>query len=168
MIKRKNNYSVHRLTKSLKRLGRSVGSRNRAAIARQVFKDKLIRAKLIPLFGHLLSIEMKSLCSLNASSVLRSKDVKSAQNFNVSVVVYEMEKHAPTVIAFLRSCISTQSAVKATRKQPSVVDKDHLVAVCSCILLRGISQRMNQFQRVVSTILYCGHCCKTVSFYELT
>ena len=48
-----------------------------------------------------------------------------------------------------------------------VVDKDHIVAVCSAILLRGISQQMNQFQRVVSTILYCGHCCKTVSYYEL-
>ena len=67
--------------------------------------------------------------------MLRSKDMKSAQNFNINVVVYEMEKYAPTVIAFLQSCISTQTAVKATRKQSSLVNKDHIVAVCSSFCL---------------------------------
>ena len=60
-----------------------------------------------------------------------------------------------TVLAFLQSCVSIRTPVKATRKRSVVVDKDHIVAVCSAILLRGISQQMNQFQRVVSTILYC-------------
>lgn len=167
MIKRRNDYRVHRLSKSLKKLGRSVGFKNRAGIARQAFKDKLIRTKLIPLFGRLLSKEMRSVCSVKASSVLCNRDVKSVQNFDVHLIVTEMEKHAPTIITFLRSCISSQTVVKATRKRSSVIDKDQIVGVCSAILLRGISQRMNQFQRVVSTILYCGHCCKTVSYYEL-
>lgn len=158
---------MHRLSRSLKRLGRSVGCKNRVAIARQAFKDKLIRTKLIPLFGRLLSKELKSVCKVKTSSVLRSGDMKGVQNFSVKFVLDEMKKYAPTVLAFLQSCVSIQALVKATRRKSSVVDKDQIVAVCSAILLRGISQRMNQFQRLVSTILYCGYCCKTVSYYKL-
>ena len=105
---------MHQLSGSLKRLGKSVGRKNRIAIAQQAFKDKLIHTKLVPLFGHLLSKELKSVCVIKVSSVLCSGDFKGLQNFSVKSVLDEMKKHAPTVLAFLQSCISIQAPVKAT------------------------------------------------------
>ena len=101
---------MHQLSRSLKKLGKSVGRKNRVTIAQQAFKDKLIRTKLVPLFGRLLSKELKSVCAIKVSSVLRSGDFKGVQNFSVKSVLDEMKKHAPNSSCFSsKLCIYTNT-----------------------------------------------------------
>ena len=56
------NARVYQL-RSLKKLGRSVGSANRSAIARQVMKDDCIRIRVVELIDTHLGKEMKKLCT---------------------------------------------------------------------------------------------------------
>lgn len=166
---RRATSSLLPLTSSLKRLGRSVGRRNRRSIARQAISDSRIRERIVDLLGKRMANEMKAMCSMKTDSILRKRNQGILHKLNVQAVVSEMEKHAPHTLAILRSCLAGCRRSKAKnerrkdRTKTRIVDVDRVVAVACAILLRGRSQRMNLLQRIVSLILYCGHASKRVS-----
>ena len=156
---------MYNVSRSLKKLGKSVGRANRASIARQVVKDERIQLKVINLLSTTLGKEMKKLCSKRVNSLLRRKDCISLQEFNIHDIVNEMKVHAPSVLTLLRGCLQGRNRSRTNKTKSRVFDEDLVVGVCCAILLRGRSQRMSLLQRVISLILYCGHASKRVSVY---
>ena len=154
---------MYNVSRSLKKLSKSVGRANRASIARQVVKDERIRLKVINLLSATLGKEMKKLCSQKVNSILRRKDSTSLQEFNIRDVVSEMKVHAPSVLSLLRGCLQGRNRSRAKKTTSRAFDEDLVVGIYSAILLRGRSQRMSLLQRVISLILYCGHASKRVS-----
>lgn len=170
LLEKKNKKSrVFQITRSLKRLGRSLGCCYRNAIAKHAVNDKKICDRIVKLLGKKVQAEMKRMCLLSTDSVLRNKDPES---FNLGDVYKEMEQHAPITKSILESCLSGRRKSSATelkrkgRTKSRMADKNKVVSVCCAILLRARSQRMNALQKVVSLILYCGHASKRVSKYS--
>lgn len=150
-----------------------MGGRNREAIARQAVKDKVICSKVVEYLGKkVIAKEMKKMCTQSTDSVLRKRDPKSLEEFELGSVIEEMKEHAPSTLSLLRSCLAGCRRSEATdiknkgRTQSRKVEPDRVVGVCCAILLRGRSQRMNLLQLMVSMILYCGHASKRVSSYS--
>lgn len=162
MLKKKKSARVYQL-RSLKKLGRSVGRANRSAIARQVMRDDRIRTRVIELIGTHLRKEMKKLCTKVVTSVLRKADCDSVRGFTIQSIIEEMKTHAPSVLTVLRGCLHGRRRSRAKKQKSCTIDVDTLVSVCCAILLRGRSQKMNLFQRIISLILFCGHASKRVS-----
>ena len=162
-VERKKRSRVYNLSRSLKRIGRSVGRLNRQSIAREAMKDERIRSKSIEILSKRLAKETKTLCSKKVMSTLRKRDLNSLQEFDVSSILNEMEQHAPSVLTLLRGCLLGRKHLKVGARKTRSVNADLVVAVCCAILLRGRSQRMNLLQRIVSIVLYCGHASKRVS-----
>ena len=131
------------LTRSLKRLRRCVGRRNRNSIAYQAMKDQRIRKRVLSLMGKVVQKEMRQMCSLSASSILGKRDVHKLKDFNVSEIISEMEEHAPHTLTILRSCLGGRKKTKAQnlkrkgRTKTRIIEVDRVVAVCSAVLLRG-------------------------------
>lgn len=165
-MKRRQGARVFRLSRSLKRMGRSIGRRNRGAIARTAIRDHRICKKLVPLLGKKMRKEMQKMCKLSTNSILRNKD---PAHFNVEAVVREMEQHAPITKSLLEDCLSGRRKSSATeqknkgRTKSRIIPAQKVVGICCALLLRARSQRMNALQQVVSLILYCGHASKRVS-----
>lgn len=147
---------MHRLTRSLKTLGRCVGRRSRSAIARQAIKDVKIRNKVIELIGKLLAKELTITCSVDANSSLRNRNPDVLEKFRWSDLLTELKETAPTMVSLLKSAISSN---KSGLRSPNT---DAITALCCSILLRARSQRMNLIQRLLSVILYGGHASKQV------
>ena len=168
-MKNKQTLHVFRVSRSLRRLGRCVGRRNRWAIAGQAVKDERICSKVVKLLGKKVEKEMKNICALSPRSILRQRDPTSLEVFELGSVIKDMEKHVPNTLSLLRSCFAGRKQSKASHlktkgcTKPRVVDANRDVSICCAILLRGRSQRMNILQCIVSVILYCGHASKHVS-----
>lgn len=163
MLKGKKSSRVYKLSRSLKRIGRSVGRLKRESIAREAMKDERIRSKSVEILSKSLAKEMKRLCSKKVMSALRKRDLSSLQEFDVNSIIKEMEQYAPSVLILLRGCLLGCKCPKAGAKKSRSLSADLIVAVCCAILLRGRSQRMNMLQRIISLVLYCGHASKRVS-----
>ena len=161
------------LTRSLKRLGRSVGRRNRGLIARQAINDSRIRVRIVDLLGKRMAKEMKAMCAMKTDSILRKRSRGILRKLNVQTIVSEMEMHAPHTLAILRGCLAGRKRSKAKnerrigRTKTRIIEVDRVVAVACAILLRGRSQRMNLLQHIASLILYCGHASKRVSIQQI-
>ena len=61
---------MHRLTSSLKRIGRSVGRRSRKSIALQSMKDSGIRTMALKILAKDAQKELAALCTIGNASVL--------------------------------------------------------------------------------------------------
>jgi hypothetical protein len=159
LIKRNKGSRVYALSRSLKRFGKSLGRLNRKSIARQAVCDARIRSHLLNYLGKHVMKEIRQLSSI---TVLRKRDLGSIQEFTIQSVVQEMEQCAPSLLAILRNCLAQRRA-QTPKSKTRIFDVDHVVAVCCAVLLRGRSQRMNLFQRLISIILYSGHASKKVN-----
>lgn len=97
--------------------------------------------------------DVKHLCSDEVNSILRSKDPASLESFTWEKVAIEAKVHAPLTFGLL-ACISDK---------PSTV---HMIGYVVALLCRLHWSYMNLPQRLVSIILYAGHCSKQVRFYR--
>ena len=73
---------VRHLTRSLKRLGRSVGRRKRDAIARQAMGDQKIRTHVLTILGHEIQKEMKEMCATTKPSMLQESTPEALTSFD--------------------------------------------------------------------------------------
>jgi len=152
---------VHRLTRSLKAIGRSVGRRNRAAIARQVLKDPHSRQKVLGVLGKDLQHELSSACTVSCNSGLRNTSPEKLQRFSWESLLDELQDTAPTLLHLLRSCVTVKKPPSHQRKTNRSRDTT-IVGLYAAILLRHRNYQMNLVQRVISIMLYSGHASKQV------
>ena len=72
---------VRHLTRSLKRLGRSVGRHKRDAIARQAMGDQKIRTHVLTILGREIQKEMK-MCATTKPSMLQESTPEALTLFD--------------------------------------------------------------------------------------
>ena len=156
---------VNRLTRSLKRIGRSVGRQNRKSIARQVVADTVTRTHIVDQLGKVIDKEMRQMCSLKVPSILRGSDPNVLRTFSWSKVIDELKSVAPTLLRVLQSCVSVKEPPSKRRLHKKTVRPkgDGIIGLCAAIVLRHRNQSMNLVQHVLSLVLYSGHSSKMVS-----
>ena len=76
------------------------------------------------------------------------------KSFNYSTVITEAKSCAPVLTELLYKCTMTPVLRNNT---------DALVSTIICMLAKHRRKNMSLFQRVVSLVLYGGHCSKMVS-----
>lgn len=158
-----SKHSIHHLSKSLKKIGKSVGRRNPGAIARQVMAHARIKREILKCVGRAIRKDMKHVCSKKLSSILRCRSAEDMKNFTWDALHAELDTHAPVFCHILNECIRPKRRETKTGKSRAVIDTA-VVGLCSALLLRHWNQRMNLVQRIISTLLYSGHAPKQV-FY---
>ena len=94
---------VRHLTRSLKRLGRSVGRRKRDAITRQAMGDQKIRTHVLTILGREIRKEMKEMCATTKLSMLRESTPEALISFDWNKLESELESRASSLFSVLRS-----------------------------------------------------------------
>lgn len=90
------------------------------------------------------------------NSILRSQSVEDMKSFSWNAVFAELTEHAPTLLLILRACTKTRVERSNVRA---------VIGACAAMLLKHRYDRMSMFQKLVSVILYAGHCSKLVRKY---
>jgi len=65
VVKQRAKARVHHLSRSLKKLGRSVGRKNQRSIAQQCMNDSKIKKRIIQITGQYVYKEMKAMAGLS-------------------------------------------------------------------------------------------------------
>jgi hypothetical protein len=82
VVKNKSAHCIHRLSRSLKRLGRSVGRCNERSNINQVMKNARIKNMVIGEVGKLLRKDMMIASSKQNHSLFKIKNISSLENFD--------------------------------------------------------------------------------------
>lgn len=143
VVRGKGKGQVHRLTHSLKRLGRSVGRRQRSAVARQAVNDPRIRRHILAILGKNVRKEMHKMCSFSNGSCLRDSSPSDLFSFSWGLLANELESNAPTLFSFLHSATSIQVPPSRVRKRTHRVKQTPIIGICAAILLRHRCCSMN-------------------------
>ena len=150
--------TVSYLTRSLKRVGKSVGRRKPASIARQVMCHPRIKKQVIGEVGRLMQEEMKEMCKTKTSSLLRGMRVQDMSSFTFEGLADELRKNAPTFTQLMFDCVTRKRRIRVNQKRKSFIAKDAtIVGICASIILRHRNRHMNLFQRIVSVLLYSNN-----------
>lgn len=134
-------------------MGKALARGSKRALAKDCLQDKITSKHLWDLIGLRLRRELRNMVSDTTHSILRSQSAEPMKSFSWDAVINELLQHAPTLLFILRACTQTRverSNVKA------------VIGTCAVILLKHRYDRMSMFQKIVSIILYAGHCSKQV------
>lgn len=166
VVCRKNSSTVHNLTSSMKKLGKSIGRSRPIGIARQVMSHKRTRAAVLREIGLLMRREMRSLCSKKTPSVLRRKvTVELLKGFRWKDVSNELRERSPVLYQILKEVLQRKRR-KTKGNKPSIqVDDDLIASLCAGVILRHRNSRMSLVQRIISLLLYSEHTTKLVCIY---
>ena len=152
------------LSRSLKKLGKSVGRSRPIGIARQVMSHKRVRVAVIKETGLRIRRELRSLCSKKAPSILRRKPTSESLNtFSWKDISKELNERSPLLLQILKECL-TRKRRKTKKKQTKRIDDDTIASLCAGIILRHRNSRMTLMQRIMSLLLYSEHTTKLVCF----
>ena len=150
VVKAKGKGRVHRLTRSLRRLGRSVGIRKRDAIARQAMGDKKIRGHILNILGRDIVKELKGMCSIKKQSILCLSSPEALYTFDWDAICSELKSAAPSLFTILHSATTVKVPPSKVRKVSRRVKQEQIIGLCAAILLRHRNHSMNLVQRVLS------------------
>lgn len=144
------------MTPSRKKLGKAVAHGSKKAVAKHCLDDTATAKYLFELIGIRLRNELRKMSSFDVKSCLRSQTMESLQNFSWSCLIEEMDEHSPILLYILQACTKTTTE----RKNVSCI-----IGACAAILLKHRNNKMSLFHKVISIILYSGHCSKQVILY---
>ena len=151
MSGQKNRY--FQLTRSLKRVGKSVGRGNRCSIAQAVCDDKSIRQHVIQAISRVIKQEISVLCSRKLNSTLRLKSKQQLEAFTWDHLWSETQSHAPTLASVLTSTVS-------------ITDDSIYPPLCvvAGILMKTHNPQINLVQSIVSLVLKMGQATKQACY----
>ena len=95
------------------------------------------------------------MCSDNVNSILKSLNTDELKLFTWDKVLSELKLHAPVLTNILLSCTKTKAVHK---------NQTGTVGFIASILFKYKYNRMNLVQKIISLILYAGHCAKQVNY----
>ena len=128
------------------------GSRYR--IAQHCWKDQIIKGYLLKLVGATLHGEIATMCSDRADSLLKSQSVsEDLPAFQWGKLEAEMQVHAPTLTSLLHACFKTRVPRQNLQQ---------MVCLCAALMCKHRRPTMCLLQKIISIILYNGHCSKQV------
>ena len=93
------------------------------------------------------------MCSDRTASLLREKSPEFLSNFKWNQLELELGMHAPTLSQILHACFTTRVPRKT---------KTYMVCMCAAMMFKNRRPSMSLLQKIISVILYIGHCSKQV------
>ena len=128
----------------------------RSFAVNSVQKNKITRAAIVKTIGQELQKEVAAICSDDFNSVTRQKPQSVIENFShvKQSLLKEMMTRAPTLMTLLKQCLKTKKPRKNT---------DAVMTMIVPLMCKHRRPSACQFQRMISLILYAGHCSKQVS-----
>ena len=144
---------TYRLTPSRKHLGKAVARGSRYAIADECLSQPLTQKYVLKKIGVLVGKELRNMCSDSTRSVLKSQDTSDLCEFTWHQVICELDKNAPIFLNLMNSMTYTTTQ-RANRSA--------VIGICAGILLKHRFSNMCLLQKLLSLILYAGHCGKQV------
>ncbi len=139
------------LTPSRRALGKTLGRRCQQSFAKHAYRDRAIRGYMLQQLSRDCKAEIKKLCSTGSVLLKREKD--DLTTFTWKSFLEAVQESAPTIVLLLQSCIPTTTCL----------DHQAIVGVCVAILAKSRRSSACLVQRIVSLVLYAGHCSKQVS-----
>lgn len=106
--------------------------------------------------GQLLREELLQMCSDRAQSFLQGKPHSKLASFTWHAVLDDIEQHAPTLLQLLKTC---------ARKTNELDKTNAVIGLCTALLCKHHQPTMSLVQKLISLILYTGHCSKKVPIY---
>ena len=152
-----SKHSIHYLTHSMKKVGRSVGRRNCSSVAKQAMSHTRIRQFILKRVGKLIRKDMERICSKQASSILRKRSPDAMKSFTWADFIQEMEQSSPVFCQILKECVHRKRRKVSKQGVSYAVDDAAVIGMSAAILLRHRNTHMNLVQRIISTLLYSGH-----------
>jgi hypothetical protein len=147
------NYSrprtFHLQTPKRRRLAAYLCKGQPSSVAKQCFQHPLYQKEVIKLVGRVIQKEIVKMST--EKSILRSTDASILQQFRWEYVAKEAKMHAPILYMLLKTIIAKE-------------DKEHMILLIISMLCHLKRRNMNLHLKLVSCILYAGHCTKRVSF----
>ena len=90
-----SQHTISFLSRSLKKVGRSVGRKKPGAIARQVMAHPTIRKAIVKVMGKVIREDMQRVCSKKTPSMLRKRSPAALKSFCWKDLSEELERTAP-------------------------------------------------------------------------
>ena len=126
---------------------------SKKAVAMECLKDPVTRAYLLKGIGVLVRNELKAMCMDSTSSILRSTSSQDLKGFTWDTLIHEATETAPVLLEILHQ--STQT------RQPRS-NRPAVIGMCLSIILKYRFSKMSLVQKIMTLILYAGHCGKQV------
>lgn len=142
------------LTPSRKPLGKMIARGSHMAIAKQCINDPKVKSLMLRHLILLFRREISTLCSDRVGSVMLGSSAEEMCAFSTSKFINEAKQHAPTLLQIIQSL--TKSRI-ATNNQEAITAMI-LATLCKCK-----RPKMNLLHKIISVLMYFGHCNKKVS-----
>lgn len=123
------------------------------SVANQIMLDSRYCQSVLTRIGCVIGKEVASLCSDNLSSVLRKTEKENLMTFKWDELFQEATQYAPCLVKIL------VVAFKVMNKKKSYIQPISLIISLLCTFRR---RTMNMVQKIISVILFAGHCSKQV------
>ena len=137
---------------------KSIARGNWRAVISRSMKIPERQSYIVKCVGKVLHFELCTLCSDEYFDFLSGKDVNQFISFKWTNVMDEIKRHMPVLYQLLRKCMETPSERENT---------DKLIGVIISILAKHRRPQSSLFQKIVSLLLYSGHCSKKVFYIIL-
>ena len=119
----------------------------------EAWKDPKIKQYILKLIGVTLRKEISTMCSDKTNSVLMGQAPDFLEGFKWNKLESELDKYAPTLSCLLNSCFTTRVLRQNSK---------YMLCMCASLMLKNRCPTMSLLQKIISVVLYCGHCSKQV------
>ncbi len=126
------------------------------AVAIECMKNQISCNHALSIMCRLIHKEIRSIASTKFESALLYKSKDSIYEFEWERVCLEIATHAPVLLKVLTA------ATKTRTQRPN---QSAVIGTCFAVILKHRNPNLNLLQRVISLILYSGHCSKQVCLY---
>ena len=152
MVKSEKRQKMYLLTPRRKKAGKAIARTSMKKLVDECFLDERTHHYIALKIGRIVTAEIKGLSNLQ--SILCSQSVEDLKTFQFEKIYYELQNNA----SFLFSIFMSATKTKTPRENRMAV-----ICVCTAVLLKYRFKRLNLFQKMLSLVLYAGHCSKLVS-----
>ena len=132
---------------------KSTARGNWKAVVKRNMKIPMRRDYIVGCVGRIIVYELRVLCSDKYSSILTNHGAEQITNFHWDHVIDEAKEAMPVLLKLLSMSMKTRT------------ERDNANAIIGLIISILAKQRRptsSLFQKIVSLILYSGHCSKKV------
>ena len=142
------------ITPKRKKAAKALARRFSMTLSNECLADQKTRQYTLSNIGRIVRTEIKKMSTVQ--SILCSQSPDDLKNFKWSDIYTELKEKAPVFLGILVSATKTRS--------PRSRDNQAVICICVAILLKYRFKRLSLVQKIVSLILYNGHCSKKVYF----
>ena len=137
-----------------RRIIKATARRNFKSVANNSYKHGLIQPYLNNALLHRMKNELRHCQSAETDSLLLHSLPSDLASFSFSALKSELKEYAQTFYNFLHQLTSIQ------KKRAS--EQSTIICICAAIIFKYRHPDMSLIQKLISGILFAGHCSKEV------